>query len=65
MRVSVHDEGPGFDPTSLPDPTDPANLARVSGRGLLLIQTFMDKVEFNEQGNRITLFKKFGTPEAS
>ena len=65
MRVSVHDEGPGFDPTSLPDPTDPANLERVSGRGLLLIQTFMDKVEFNEQGNRITLFKKFGTPEAS
>ena len=65
MRVSVHDEGPGFDPTSLPDPTDPANLERVSGRGLLLIQTFMDKVEFNEQGNRITLFKKFGAPEAS
>ncbi|MEC7430440.1 MAG: ATP-binding protein [Planctomycetota bacterium] len=49
----------------MPDPTDPANLERVSGRGLLLIQTFMDKVEFNEQGNRITLFKKFGTPEAS
>ena len=63
MRVTVQDEGPGFDPTTLPDPTDPANLERVSGRGLLLIQTFMDKVEFNEQGNRITLFKKLSHSE--
>jgi CheY-like chemotaxis protein/anti-sigma regulatory factor (Ser/Thr protein kinase) len=54
----VRDEGPGFDPTALPDPTDPANLERVSGRGLLLIQTFMDHVEHNESGNQITMVKR-------
>jgi len=54
----VRDEGNGFDPALLPDPTDPANLGRVSGRGLLLIQTFMDKVEHNERGNQITMIKR-------
>jgi anti-sigma regulatory factor (Ser/Thr protein kinase) len=53
----VRDEGPGFDPTALPDPTDPANLERASGRGLLLIRTFMDEVRFNATGNQITLVK--------
>jgi CheY-like chemotaxis protein len=54
----IHDEGPGFDPALLPDPTDPANLGRVSGRGLLLIQTFMDRVEHNAKGNQITMSKR-------
>ena len=40
----VRDEGPGFDRTKVPDPTDPDNLGKNSGRGLLLIQTFMDEV---------------------
>jgi CheY-like chemotaxis protein len=53
----VRDEGEGFDPSSLPDPTDPANLEKVSGRGLLLIRTFMDRVEHNDVGNRITMVK--------
>src|SRR5262249_31416202 len=47
----VRDDGDGFDPALLPDPTDPINLERVSGRGLLLIQTFMDRVEHNPRGN--------------
>jgi YesN/AraC family two-component response regulator len=54
----VRDEGPGFDPSKLPDPTDPSNLDRVSGRGLLLIRTFMDKVVHNETGNQITMVKR-------
>jgi CheY-like chemotaxis protein/anti-sigma regulatory factor (Ser/Thr protein kinase) len=54
----VRDEGNGFDPDLLPDPTDPSNLGRVSGRGLLLIQTFMDRVEHNETGNQITMAKR-------
>jgi CheY-like chemotaxis protein/anti-sigma regulatory factor (Ser/Thr protein kinase) len=54
----VRDEGEGFDPATLPDPTDPANLGKVSGRGLLLIQTFMDRVEHNDPGNQITMFKR-------
>jgi anti-sigma regulatory factor (Ser/Thr protein kinase) len=54
----IRDEGPGFDPASLPDPTDPANLERASGRGLLLIRTFMDEVRHNKRGNEITLVKR-------
>lgn len=51
----IRDEGPGFDPTTIPDPTDPVNLEKVSGRGLLLINTFMDEVAHNETGNEITM----------
>lgn len=54
----IRDEGPGFDPRLLPDPTDPTNLEKVSGRGLLLIRTFMDEVEHNSTGNEITMVKR-------
>lgn len=54
----VRDEGPGFRPGELPDPTDPANLEKISGRGLLLMQKFMDEVRHNETGNEITLIKR-------
>jgi CheY-like chemotaxis protein len=54
----IRDEGPGFDPAAVPDPTDPANLDRASGRGLLLIRTFMDDVTFNDAANQITLVKR-------
>ena len=57
----VRDEGPGFDPSTLPDPTDPANLEKETGRGLLLIRTFMDEVVFNEIGNQITMIKRRNT----
>jgi CheY-like chemotaxis protein len=53
----VRDEGPGYDPTPLPDPHDLANLERVGGRGLWLIHTFMDQVTLNESGNEITMIK--------
>ncbi len=55
---SVRDEGPGFDPATLPDPTDPANLDRPCGRGMLLMRTFMDNVIYNDKGNEVTLFKE-------
>jgi CheY-like chemotaxis protein/anti-sigma regulatory factor (Ser/Thr protein kinase) len=51
----VRDEGPGFDPSVLPDPTEPANLEKVSGRGLLLIRTFMDEVYHSDKGREITM----------
>ena len=54
----VRDEGPGFDPAVLPDATDPANIERPSGRGLLLMRTFMDEVRYNERGNEVTLIKR-------
>jgi anti-sigma regulatory factor (Ser/Thr protein kinase) len=54
----VRDEGPGFDPSTLPDPTDPANLEKCSGRGLLLIRTFMDQVIHDGRGREITMIKR-------
>jgi anti-sigma regulatory factor (Ser/Thr protein kinase) len=58
----IRDEGPGFDPSTLPDPTDPAQLENPTGRGLLLIRAFMDRVAFNWDGNQITLTKRRTTP---
>jgi CheY-like chemotaxis protein/anti-sigma regulatory factor (Ser/Thr protein kinase) len=55
---TIRDQGPGFDPRKLPDPTDPANLEKVSGRGLLLMRTFMDEVSFNASGNQVTMVKR-------
>lgn len=57
-RFRIRDQGPGFDPSKIPDPRDPANLEKVSGRGLLLIHTFMDEVHHNAQGNEITMIKR-------
>ncbi|GBD36271.1 Luminescence regulatory protein LuxO [bacterium HR36] len=57
-RYTVRDQGPGFDPKSIPDPTDPANLERTCGRGLLLIRTFMDEVWHNDKGNEIVMIKR-------
>jgi CheY-like chemotaxis protein len=51
----IEDEGPGFDVSTLPDPSDPANVGRIGGRGLTLIRTFIDEVRHNERGNQITL----------
>jgi hypothetical protein len=53
--ITIEDEGPGFNPSQLPDPTDPDNMGRACGRGLLLIRTFVDGVSFNPAGNAITL----------
>lgn len=57
-RFVITDEGPGFNPQTLPDPTDAANLEKVSGRGILLMRTFMDEVHYNEKGNQVTLVKR-------
>lgn len=57
-RFVICDEGPGFDLHQLPDPTDPANLERVSGRGILLMRTFMDEVVFNSVGNQVSMLKR-------
>lgn len=53
----IRDQGPGFDRAALPDPTDPANLAKPSGRGLLIMQAYMDLVTWNDTGNEVTMVK--------
>jgi CheY-like chemotaxis protein/anti-sigma regulatory factor (Ser/Thr protein kinase) len=58
----VRDEGRGFDPSILPDPADPSNLERTSGRGLLLIRTFMDHVYHEDNGREITMIKRREAP---
>ena len=57
LTVTVADQGPGFDPTALSDPTDPCNIEKGSGRGLLLIRTFFDAVTHSPTGNTITMHK--------
>ena len=55
VRVRVTDEGAGFDPASIPDPTGPSGVQRSRGRGLFLLRSLMDEVSFNEVGNEVTL----------
>ena len=59
---TVEDEGEGFDIREIPDPCDPANLFRTSGRGVLLIYNIMDEVEYNAQGNRVKMIKRPDAP---
>ncbi len=53
--VTVTDEGRGFDPSAVEDPTRPENLERSHGRGLFLLRSLADEVRFNETGNSVTL----------
>jgi serine/threonine-protein kinase RsbW len=53
--VSVMDEGKGFDPESVPDPTLPENIEKDCGRGLYIVRRYVDRIIFNEAGNRVTI----------
>jgi serine/threonine-protein kinase RsbW len=55
LTFSVTDEGPGFDYTNLPDPTDPANLDKISGRGVFLMTNLSDSIRFEQNGRRVLL----------
>jgi serine/threonine-protein kinase RsbW len=55
IRVSVTDQGPGFDPATVPEPIRPEQLDEARGRGLFLIRKLVDAVQFNEQGNSICM----------
>ncbi len=57
-RFVIRDQGKGFDVSKLPDPTDPENISRAHGRGVLLIRTFMDDIRYNGKGNQVTLVKR-------
>ncbi len=63
LTIEIEDEGDGFCPNSLPDPTADENLGRPSGRGVLLMRSFMNEVEYNEKGNRLTMSKELGKDE--
>ena len=55
IRVCVTDQGGGFDPAAVPDPTLPENIAKPVGRGIFLMRALMDEVTFNDSGNSVTL----------
>ena len=55
VNIEVEDEGSGFDHRFLADPTSSAHIMKNSGRGVYLIKKLMDKVEFNETGNKIRM----------
>lgn len=61
IEITVRDQGAGFDPGSIPDPTDPQNILKASGRGILFMRTFMDEVEWlqhAEGGTAVRMTKK-------
>jgi serine/threonine-protein kinase RsbW len=60
VRVEIRDEGPGFDPDSLPDPTDCEHIDRPGGRGVLLMRAFMSHVEFLDHGTHVVMEKVRG-----
>jgi serine/threonine-protein kinase RsbW len=55
--ISIRDEGPGFDPCDVPDPTDVENLERPCGRGLMLMRHYMNEVSFGPRGNPVLMSK--------
>ena len=60
IEITIEDEGPGFERSSIPDPTDDDNLERPSGRGILLIESYMDDVRWSRGGRRLTMVKENG-----
>ena len=58
LQARVTDQGPGFDPGAVPDPTTPENLMKPCGRGLFLMRKLLDEVWYNDRGNQVTLVLK-------
>ncbi|MEJ7623916.1 MAG: ATP-binding protein [Pyrinomonadaceae bacterium] len=61
-KFTIEDEGEGFDVNQIPDPLDPDNLFKTSGRGVLFIYNIMDEVKYNDRGNRLTMVKRSDNP---
>ncbi|HSQ24580.1 MAG TPA: ATP-binding protein [Pyrinomonadaceae bacterium] len=62
LEVEVRDQGEGFDPAKVPDPTSAENLLKTSGRGIFLMRTFMDEIEWlhrPEGGTAVRMTKRF------
>lgn len=58
IEARVTDQGAGFDPNAVPDPTTPENIMKPCGRGVFLMRKLMDEVWFNDRGNQVTLVLK-------
>jgi serine/threonine-protein kinase RsbW len=58
LKIKVTDEGPGFKPVSIPDPTHPENIESVNGRGIFLMKRLSDEIKFSKKGNSVTMIFK-------
>jgi serine/threonine-protein kinase RsbW len=55
LVIKVTDQGPGFRPDKVPDPTTPENIEELNGRGIYLMSHLADKIEYNKKGNSVTM----------
>jgi serine/threonine-protein kinase RsbW len=55
ITITIKDQGPGFDPNCIPDPTKPENLENISGRGVFLMKKLSDKIEFENNGSTVIM----------
>ncbi len=58
VKITVCDEGPGFAPDAVPDPTLDENLEKPCGRGVMLIRAYMTQASYNDKGNCLTMIKR-------
>jgi len=56
--ITITDQGEGFDPDAVPDPTTDENLEKPDGRGIMLMRAYMDEVRYGEPGNRVHMVKR-------
>jgi serine/threonine-protein kinase RsbW len=67
FTIRVEDQGEGFDPKSIPDPTDPENLLRPSGRGIFYMRQFMNRVDFSSTpagGTAVVMVKELASNDS-
>jgi serine/threonine-protein kinase RsbW len=57
-QITIEDQGKGFERTDVPDPCASENLLKCSGRGILLMEAYMDKVQYTRGGRRVKMIKK-------
>ncbi|MCU0460490.1 MAG: ATP-binding protein [Bacteroidales bacterium] len=55
LKITVEDQGKGFKPGEVPDPTEPENIEHVNGRGVFLMSKLADEIEFNRKGNSVKM----------
>lgn len=58
LIVNISDEGEGFKPDEVPDPTMPENIEELNGRGVYIMKKLVDEISYNEKGNAVTLIFK-------
>lgn len=63
--IEIEDEGPGFDPDAVPDPSASENLERACGRGVFLMRYYMNWVKYSDRGNCVTMCRRRSRPRAA